>query len=699
MKTLLLLLGSALSAAAQQPSDYPLPEAPSQDAVSYTADHFEYMGSTTGADAQMRLRGNVEVKDSSWTLRAKELDLDLAAQEARARNGFEIDDGIDRLYGDRGDFDLVRRTGHVLDVRSEYSPWRIWAREAELDERRHATFRHAAFTSCGGDPPHYFFRASRVHIERKRWLYAMNVRVHLGPVPVFYSPFLWKSLKSDRLIKTRMSFSYDRRNGGGARSTTGFQPFPWLGGKLFLDYYTSQGLASGGELITGGSEDAKGAAYGYRIREDSPKRERWTVLGSYYQTLGSSFSVQGRMQAQADPEVNNHYVRSNAFRVTSELVNGAALVRRTDITTTRLSVSRGDVSDGTRERFMKVSESLPRLDFNTAPMALPRVPLLFNLSAFADNRLERAMGFAKRSAGARAEVTQTLRLRKGLSFTPRAAFREVYENRTEAWTSFRSTRTYRDTFTGYYEFGTNVRTASPVGDWDAGYAFERRMKPGCFQDDAGGMDYGVERNLVTLQDTVRPTRSTLFRLSSGYSFRRFRDYTLGLRSKVEPIVGDVTLAPGRGWSLSGRAVQDLDVGNLHTIVQAERGDRESDFLAFSLGHSRDKADMYIGAIEAGWTPEGTGVSFQGAVRSLARTPGGADLRGFQVYEKELSITRDFHDFHTRVLVRFRPGGIKEVLFKVNLLAERKKEPKKRVDWSKIWFPWRKGKTEDADDRE
>ncbi|HBL15251.1 MAG TPA: hypothetical protein DD417_00415, partial [Elusimicrobia bacterium] len=324
---LAVLIPGALRAASTEP--FVLPPPPAESSARYRAEEFEYQGSTTGADAEVFLRGNVELRESTWTLRADELRLDMNRRWAEARGGFEIDDGLTVLRGESGSFDLEEHTGSVAEVRAEYPPWRIWASTGTLDAAGKGHFRRAVFTSCSAAPPHYHFRSSRLHLKPKKWMTATHVRFYVGKVPLFYSPFLWKSLRPKKVLHTRVIPGYDRRNGGWLRTNTMFSISPVLYGKIFLDYYTAQGFGAGSELEYHPSEDGRGALYGYRVREQHNGDERWTVLGSHYQSFGSSWAVQGRLQAQSDPEVNNHYLRSNAFRVTTELVNGAALLRRT----------------------------------------------------------------------------------------------------------------------------------------------------------------------------------------------------------------------------------------------------------------------------------------------------------------------------------------------------------------------------------
>lgn len=689
--------GAASTKTASDLPDFILPEAPTSSPVVYTADFFEYEGSTTGMDARILLKGGVELKGSTWTLRGAEVRVNMHTRMARAQGGFEVDDGLTVLRGEDGEFDLEDRSGWVGDVRAEYPPWRVWGRRGALDAAGRGHFHNAFFTSCDGFPPHYHFKSSSLHITPRKHMTAYNVRFYVGKVPVFYTPFLWKSLKSKRLLRTRVIPGYDKRNGGSLRSNTMFSVTESLYGKVFLDYYTAQNTAQGAEVNFQPSQDSRGALYGYHVGDDETKRRRWTLLGSQYQSIGSSYAFQGRLQGQSDPEVNNNYVRSNAFRVTSELVNSAAFVRRTTLTTTRLSYSRLDTGlpGG---RFSRASESSPRVDWQTSPLSIPKVPLLFTLNSFADNSYDRVRGFQQKSVGTGVETTQTVNLAPGVSLTPRAGFREVYEDRREALTTRLSTVALQDAFTGFYDLGTNLRLDSPVGAWDVNYAHTRRLKSDTFRHDEGAPDYGVEKSLLMVSDSIRPDRRFLARASSGYDYRPSRVSAPGFRDRVQPFTTDLTYFAPRGVQLSLRNEYQLQQGNRAILFQGDWGERGETFAGMGFSHTLDHADLFYHALEGGWARKGTSWVFAGALRSQVRTPGGFDTRGYQLFEKELSIARDFHDFHTRALLRFRPGGVKEFLLRVDLMTARSPERRtERKDWEREWFPWRgKDKSDDQE---
>lgn len=648
----------------------------------------------------MHLQGDVRVWDGTWTIRAQELWLDLESRNGRAVGDLRLEDGLTLVEGADGRFDFSSREGEVKNARAYYAPWRIRGRFARVDAQRELWYREARFTSCsenpfpedgalkgspsgGGPRPHYHFRSSRVHVKPQKYIVARNVVFFVGRVPVFYTPVLWKSLRPRHILRTRFQPGYDRRNGPFVRTNTLYSLNPAWQGKLFLDYYARPGLGLGNELQYFSSEDGRGALYVYGIKDQAKDAKRWAVLGDHYQALTSSYSVQARLQGQSDPNFHNDYTRANAFRVTQQLVNSVALVRATGLTTTRLVYSRVDDGDAARPfRFLRTSESTPRLDFFTAPVSPFNAPFLNTFRLFADNNFDRTRGFQQRTAGGGWEATRTFGLARGISLTPRAGLEQAWFDRHDALTSFGpafgSTRTVQDVWISRADLGGTLRVKNPLGDTDFTHAFRQRAKPDTIEVDAGAWDHGVESNLLSLGHSIRPSRRVYTRLGTGYDFRTFRTFEPGFRDRVQPFSADLVFTLPKGWDVTLHEDYQLQEGNRSVLVQADWGSREGRFVRLGLANQRPRERHLFLAQEVGWGPADGSWQVAAGLRTDLSTEGGLKFDALQVYEKEISLTRDFHDFHTFLSLRSRPGGVQEIQFRVNLRIERADVWRRRV---------------------
>lgn len=683
----LVLLWSA-SAAAQE-YELPAPPAPSTGSthLDFAADHLDY----ESGNSVIHLKGAVRIRESTWTVKADELWLDAKRQLARSEGGLLVEDGVSAIFGDSGEFDFGSHTGTLYHSSAGHGDWRIHSQSARLGERRRLDYFSADFTSCSFDPkPHYHFHSSRITVVPKKYLLARNAVFYLGPVPLLYTPLLYKSLKPRHLLRFKVQPGYDRRNGGFLKGTLLTEHTPHLYSKLYLDYYGSQGLGTGAELERHKGEDSRGVLYGYRLRETHNGRERWTMLGNGYQALTSSVAFQGRLQVQSDADFNNDYARSSVFRVTPELVNNAAVVYRLPRLTARLSYSRQDVASEDRAKFLKAAESSPRLEARTAELSIWRLPWLNVFDGFADNTFDKNRSFLEKSVGAGWEGTRTFNLLRGVSLIPKLGYRQTYFNRADSPADFSSTATVKDAFVGRYSLQGTLRVATLAGDWDLTHLYEKRQKAGSFSDDAGAPDHGVEKNLLTVTDGFRPTRKVLVRAFSGYDFRVFRDRTVGFRDRVQPIVGELVYTPRTSLNFSLRDDYQLQQGNRSFLFGGQWGDEGGTFLGAGAGYNLAQAGRYFVNADFGWAPSTGTWRLAASLRSEASTSGGVGrLSRFQLFEKELMLSKVWHDFFTRAMLRLRPGGVKEVSIRVDLRLGRVSTAAPRHDWEAEWFPERR----------
>jgi hypothetical protein len=681
LKAALLALLLAAPAAAE---DYALPPPPPGPHVDYSADKAEF----DGERSTLHLSGGVVVRQSTMTVKGEDLWIDTARRSGRSDGPLLVEDGVSAVYGESGEFDFAEHTGRLFRSSAGVADWRIHAREARLGRDRRLDYRGADFTSCSAVPPDYHFHASSLSVVPKKRLLAKNVLFYLGDYPVFYMPILYKSLSPIHWFGWKSQPGYDNRNGPYAKNTLTTQYSESVYSKLFADYYLKQGFGYGGEVERHKGEDSRGALYAYRIHETSTGDDRWTVLGSGYQALPSSSAFQGRFQLQSDADFNNAYARSNLFRVTPELINNAAFVHRFGNGTARLSYARRDLADANGAHFTKNTEDAPRLDYQSQPLRLGRLPWLNTFSGFADNSYDRARPFLQKSVNGAWEGTRTFLLARGVSFSPKADYSETYYNRFDQFTVAGSSSSRLDAAIGRWTTAGTLRFNTRLGDWDATQTYSRRLKPESFTDDAGALDKGVETNLLSLSDLFLPFPRVWARLSSGYDFRTFRDHQVGFRDRVQPIVAEGSWQAGRRLSLTAREDYQLQQGNRAVAADMRYGDEEGASVGGGFAYNVSDPSRYYGNADFTIAPSSPTWRLSVTLRGLAESSGGVGrAHGVRVFEKEIAWTKRWHDFYTKLGARFRPGGVGEATVRVDFkfgTADPKKAPHR--DWEAEWFP-------------
>ena len=663
-----------------------LPPPPAEPHLEFVADRLDY----DQAQAVIHLQGGVRVKESTWTLKGDELWVDTRQRRARSEGPLLLEDGMSAIYGDAGEFDFTDHTGVLYHASAGHGDWRVHAKSMVLDVKRRIEYADADFTSCSYDPkPHYHFHASRMTVIPRRRLFARNVLFVLGPVPVFYTPFLYKSLSKSHFLRFKVQPGYDRRNGAFLKSTLTTDHSPAWRSKLFLDYYSAQGFGVGSELHHRAGEDSRGFLGGYRIRETRAGTERWSVNGDLYQEFLSSFSAQGRLQVMSDPSFNNDYSRSSPFRMTPNLMNSVAVVYRRPQVTTRLSYSREDDAISTYT-FVKTYESAPRLDVQSAQLKFWNLPWLNTLSGFADSNYSRGRPYDEKAVGGTWAGTRVFALARGVRFTPAAQYSQTFYNRVDAATDLGTVDTKRGAMVGRYLLAGTLRLSSFVGNLDITQTYARRQKADSLAEDAGAMDHGVETNALSFLHAYRPSRQVLVRLNSGYDFRVYRNQTLTFKDRVQPIISDIIYAPRPTFNLTLRDDYQLASGNRNFIFSGTWGDEERTFLAAGAGYNLADASRYFINTEVGWSDSTGTLHVIAALRSQVDTFGGVGgLHGYKFFEKEITVVKRWHDFFTRLGARFRPGNVQEATVRVEMkFGSFDAERRKVHDWESEWFPER-----------
>ena len=681
MTVLAAVLLASLAAAAE---DFPLPEPPSPSTdvihMDFAADHLDYESSS----AIIHMKGGVRIKESTWTIKAEEMWLDSERRTAWAEGALFVEDGVSAAYGDSGFFDFNTHQGKLYKASSGTGDWRIHSQRAAMYGRRRLDYFRADFTSCSSVPPHYHLYSTRVSLFPGRYLLARNAVFFIGPVPIFYLPFFYKSLNPNHLLRLRVQPGLDRRNGAFAKGTLTTPHGDHMYSKVYLDYYKKAGLGAGGELLRAESQDSRGVLYGYRIKESSGVL-RWTMLGDLYQGLGKSnvMALQGRLQLQSDPEFNNDYNRSSLLRVAPELINSAAFVYRFPIMTTRLSYSRTDRIPPGRFVYLKTEEVAPRVDFQTDQFSFG-LPWLNSFSGFGQSAYLRGRSYLERTGGGGWQGTQSYHLMRRVTFTPTLSYFDSYVNRRDMPADFGGTKTVFDVFVGRYTANNNLRVDTLLGALDAAHTYSRRSKVNSLSDDAGALDHGVETNLLTAQNVFRPTRKILVRAQSGYDFRVFRDRIVLYHDRIQPITSNIEYAPHPLLSLSAYDDYHMKRGNQSFIFDARVGHEQRTFIRLGGGNNLATPTIWFFNSDAGirhgpWY-------LIGNMKAESVTRGGPRrLSRLRPFEKEFAVSKDWHDFFTRVTARFRQQGIYEFQFRVDMRLGGSRDKVPRRDWEAEWF--------------
>ncbi|MFI5346965.1 MAG: hypothetical protein ACHQ51_11380 [Elusimicrobiota bacterium] len=695
MKTCALLLLLALPAAAE---DYALPPAPPGSHVDYSADKAEF-----DADhSSLHLSSGVVLKQSTMTVKGQDIWIDTSRRTGRSDAPLLVEDGVSAVYGDSGEFDFAKHTARLFQSSAGSGDWRIHAREADLRQDKSMMYRDANYTSCEFVPPHYHFHSSLVSVVPKKHLLGWNTLFYVGEIPLFYTPVFYKSLEKDEWLKWKFHPGYDTRDGFYVKGTLTTRLSSTTYSKIYDDYYQNMGFGYGGELDHRSGPDSRGSLFGYRIHEDGTTNNRWGLFGGDYQKLTSSVSFQGRLQFQSDPRFTNDYVRSDLFRLTPELVNSGAFTHTSSKGTVRLLYERDDFQNpADPNRFLKTSETLPRLEAQSTPFRLWKLPWLNSVSGFADNNYTLGRPYLQKSVNGSWNGTRSFPLLRGFTYTPGVTYSETYYNRFDhsGYLQPGTTSQYLDSTIGRATASNNLRTRTPLGSIDVTHAYTMRLKPDAFTEDTAPADKGIEQNQVTLSDIFVPTSHTWARVATGFDFRTFRDHDVTFDQRIQPIRTDLS------WQTSPTLIftfhDDYQMApskgqNRSVILDIRWGGEHGPSVGGGVAYNLTTPGTYYQSLDFAYEPSTPTWRVAFGLRTEVESQGGfSRAHGAHLFEKEITWTRRWHDFYTKVIARTRPGGFGEITGTAELrfgAADGKKIEHR--DWESEWFPGRAKESED-----
>jgi len=687
MKKTLLTILLALAAAVQAPA-YDLPSSTGTHRVSFQAD-------TAGFNEYTReigLEGNVRLEEFSADdkqlklIRARTLTVNMASRTIVAPSDFVMDDATGTVYGKSAFFDYGNNSGTISGGRFLHKNFIFRGRSVSFDKDGYV-YKKASLTSCDEEPPHYRLRASRLYLAPERYFLAYNTVFFVGKIPVFYFPVIYKPLGRGTPFVSSFFPGYDERNGFFIKSNYVYRVSPQTRVKAYLDYFSRRGVGMGGELDYRRPEKNISNISAYRIREYGASMDRWGLNGGYWHSFNrfnesdpAQYYSQSFFRLISDPSFNNDFFRTNPFAISMDKQASVAFTRKTNYTVTRVSAyGRDERSVENPERFKKAYESAPRLDFNTVPFSVLKLPVLNSFSGYFESAKEVDTPYYQKKGRGAWTVSKTVPLSRNVILSPSVFYDQAVFLSTAA--------VLDDAWIGRYGGSVNLRYDKLWGSLDLRYSLRRRMRENSFSVDRSSSDKGQELSSLYADLFIMPRHNTYFRARTSFDMRDY--YTASFTRRLQPLTVEAYYAPRPSLDLYAEDSYSFADGNRSFVSQVSLGAGEHYFGAGVANYSTDSA-AWVLSNTMGFRPwRGSKWRLEGVLRYRAVPAGFLEFSSFRFFEKAVSLYRDFHDFRTRWDYRVRAGGVKEFFFFVNLKMNDPVRYDSLDEKSRqFWHPWR-----------
>lgn len=214
--------------------------------------------------------GNVVIVREDEELRADSVQVNTVTHDVDAQGNVVFTKQKSVWRGGRMRYNYVTGAWRTGEFDAYFEPFFVNAAAAEMTNKVEYVLKDATVSTCTNPPAHrhYTFSCGSLRIAPGNRMIGRHAVVRLGGIPVFYTPFWYRSL-SDRAVGFSAEAGYRNRMGAFLLTSTKYWMSSHLRGITQLDYRTERGPAIGQEVGWFlGDNGGNGRLYGYYLNDD-----------------------------------------------------------------------------------------------------------------------------------------------------------------------------------------------------------------------------------------------------------------------------------------------------------------------------------------------------------------------------------------------------------------------------------------------
>ena len=665
------------------------------------------------ATRELIAEGHVRVTQTSSSVTADYLLYDRSLEKILARGRVVLRDKKSILSGEELHYDVALEKGEMSGAKGYGAPWLFqgagWQKEGDL-----LIGQDTAFTSCSLPDAHYHFLSDRISLIEDHFFWGWGNTLRLDHTPVFYSPFLYKSLEPRR-IALQATPGTDSVKGAFAKTQTTIRFKNDIDDRLLYDYYTKSGSGIGNEFFYNTGDRMKGSLFGYYINPKgspelvgAPNAPQYNFRFYHWQRLSNTFTIQSNTNLRKNVSFNNQFFSQDYNQSVNDLTSSIALTQQTQKVNQRLVLERLDApDDGADPLFADThiqEASLPRYEFTVfqTPLWTPHAassttvkpghfgPLQFTMTGNAGNTYTRTNKRTQTNGNTSFSLSQNINLNRRWSFTPSLSPSLRWQDKASAGNNASSS--YRG-FQG--RVGTSdllrYRPFSAM-TLDNTYNWTGRMAPNHVGLDRTPSDGGVDSHNVSSFLYWRPNRVVQFRSFSGYDLRQLSDETKSAfrQRRISPWTSELTIYPSQSaWEYFARyTLGYYPLRNTQWEASAKTHWAHNTTLETGMLYNRGIPGTITWNSRFGFyvTP---GWRVDAVMNALLPNGSGRKESFARMIQSEFYVTRNLHCWEARFIYRNRPPFSREVGLQVSLrFGSQAERDLADADLESQFYPWR-----------
>jgi hypothetical protein len=250
---------------------------------------------------ELILKDYVDIRCGDLRLQADLVRYLPATHEAHAEGNVVLDQANMRVTADTVDYNLATQTGQFFNARGYTEPTILFeAARIEQTSKDILVLYDANFTACTQPTPYWSFKIGRGELHLGEYAYLYDMQFKVGPLTIFYTPFLVWPMKTDRASGLLFpEFGFSKRSGTILSDAWYWAMSRSQDATIYVDYMSKAGIGLGTEYRYVPSSTGRGQFTGYFIRdqvaaaEQKPgvPTERWLIDYTHQQQLSNEWRL------------------------------------------------------------------------------------------------------------------------------------------------------------------------------------------------------------------------------------------------------------------------------------------------------------------------------------------------------------------------------------------------------------------------
>ncbi|MDR1245291.1 MAG: hypothetical protein LBJ98_04910 [Endomicrobium sp.] len=473
-----------------------------------------------------------------------------------ASGNVTIEENGDIIHSESIVYNYDDETGEIEETFVSSSNM-LYIRSKSIDRLSKDAFslKHITFSNCDLDEPHSYFKSNRGKLVLNKRITIYNAVFYIGKIPVFYLPFVTKSLKGGWGFGSRLRLAvepgYTGTGGFSVKTTVSCALSENSVAKVKYDYFKRRGKGYGGEFnyVTSGgilNIDA------YTIKDLIDKKEKQTLRSNYFQKLNNIWTLRSSAEVMNDNNFNNFYNQSNWDRTTNYLKSYASLTRQEKKASTEINFECTLKYNENTSKYEVESINLPKVSWGyyqrNLGWGIMHKPS-FEYSNTYKKYDSKTDAFYKSTAMLSYNLTKSFRMVRRFILTPGLDISENWYDRSD------KNELKNALFTCYGgTFNTRFKATSWM-DWNARYRVRARTKTNSLDIDADLQNYGIEANNINFSNYMYIGDRMRVSNSITYNLMRYRE---NIPKKWFPLINELIWTPKYYISVYAKETQQLE---------------------------------------------------------------------------------------------------------------------------------------------